>query len=359
MDALRLISVVLLLFQVLLPPLAAQENQPSRVWLLRDGSSMEGIFVRLMVDKLIIRKQVSGQAVEVPIPLDWLVPRSLEVAEAIQNGVSDKIINTVMMMEFTKIGGGTFQMGAPKDLPARQDVEPFHHVKLTQSYSIKQTEVTWAEWNAVRTLAQERGYTDLAEGRNGYHGDESGLHPVTEVSWWDAVKWCNAKSQIEGKTPAYHISADFSVKTILKTGSPPIHWKLDANGYRLPTEAEWEHAWHRRGRIKGKAEYVGWHCGNSNLNTHPVNSVPNTGYDSIHDLIGNVAEWCWDWKGPLTAFGHETDPRGPESGPHRVFRGGSFADHPWCCMPSYRGDFSPVAPRSCFVGFRPVYNTNR
>jgi formylglycine-generating enzyme required for sulfatase activity len=72
-------------------------------------------------------------------------------------------------------------------------------------------------------------------------------------------------------------------------------------------------------------------------------------------MLGNVAEWCWDWKAPVVPSSSNKDPRGPEAGLHRIFRGGSWADDKaLCCQGGYRGDFSPIIPRSVFVGFRPI-----
>jgi formylglycine-generating enzyme required for sulfatase activity len=337
--------------------LAAQGVQPVRTWVMLDGSKIEGAFVKLLPDKLLIREKGN----ETQIPRHWLSPSSLQIAEAIHDGMNAQLIDTVLRMEFVlvspaKFPANTFDMGAPKDVKARQELEPYHRVKIERGFFIKQTEVTWNEWNAVRSLAPGLGYTDLAPGRNGYQGDADGYHPVTEVSWWDAVKWCNLKSQLENKTPVYYTKEDFKPANVLTVGSGDIHMNPAANGYRLPTEAEWELSWHCGGSSPGFPKPDGWHCGNSNLNTHPVRTAPSATANRIHDLLGNVAEWCWDWKGPLTPSSHETDPRGPARGPHRVFRGGSWADHAWLCWPSYRGDYSPVAPRSCFVGFRPVRN---
>jgi formylglycine-generating enzyme required for sulfatase activity len=182
---------------------------------------------------------------------------------------------------------------------------------------------------------------------------------VTEITWWDAVKWCNALSQIDGRKPVYYTAPDFNARSILKEGTPPVHADWDADGYRLPTEAEWENAWWQHGFSRdGKfLEPDGWSHVDSGGNTHPVASRPSHTSKQLDDMLGNVAEWCWDWKAPLVRFKLETDPRGPAEGPHRVFRGGSWADHPVGCLRwSYRGDFSPVAPASYFVGFRPARN---
>jgi formylglycine-generating enzyme required for sulfatase activity len=343
-----------------LPLAAAPPAQPTRTWQMRDGTRMTGSFVRLLSDKLLIKDKDK----EVALSREWLTPNSLELAEALQGGIAEDLVETILMMEFSPVSAAifpsdTFDMGAPKENAYLQEYEPYRRVKITRPFLIKQTEVTWAEWNAVRTLGPGLGYEDLAEGRNGYQGDDSGLHPVTEVSWWDAVKWCNLKSQIENKTPVYYHSPDFNPANVLRTGNADIHLNPAANGYRLPTEAEWELAWHNGGWSNGFPLPDGWHVGNSNGNTHPVRSMASSTSNRIHDLLGNVAEWCWDWKGPLVPYSLETDPLGPAQGPHRVFRGGSFADHPSCCRPTYRGDFSPIAPRSRFVGFRPARNASK
>lgn len=358
----RLTALLLFITLVIDQPSAAQNVQSSRNWQMRDGSSIKGVFVKMPGDKLFIKVKERDKEQETIISQEWLTPQSLETAKALEGGMHDKLIDTILMMSFARVSpdifpARTFDMGAPKETTALQEYEPYHRVKITQDFYLKETEVTWTEWNAVRDLASDYGYTDIAPGRNGYQGDPSGTHPVTEVGWWDAVKWCNLKSQIENKTAVYFISADFDPKTILKTGTPEIHVNLKADGYRLPTEAEWEVAWHCGGRPpRTFPEPDGWHNQISVGNTHPVRTMASATSKPLHDMLGNVSEWCWDWKGPLVAFGHVIDPRGPDSGPHRIFRGGSWADHPACCRPTYRGDYSPIPPRSCFIGFRPARN---
>ncbi|MCB1132331.1 MAG: SUMF1/EgtB/PvdO family nonheme iron enzyme, partial [Verrucomicrobiae bacterium] len=168
-------------------------------------------------------------------------------------------------------------------------------------------------------------------------------------------KWCNLLSEIEGRKPVYHISKPIDKAQVLRTGEPDsitVDWASD--GYRLPTEAEWEYAWWASGRAPGHPEPDGWHLENSEQNTHPVGSRPSSSSKKLHDMTGNVAEWCWDWFGTVTPHGYDADPKGPDKGLHRVIRGGSWADHWMCCRGTYRGNFSPKMPRSVFTGFRPV-----
>jgi formylglycine-generating enzyme required for sulfatase activity len=173
------------------------------------------------------------------------------------------------------------------------------------------------------------GYTDLPVGRNGYNGSTN--HPATEVNWYDAVKWCNARSERDGLTPAYYTDNTFSA--VYQTGQldlAPDAVKWTANGYCLPTEAEWEFA--ARGGMKSQGyiysgsnnlDSVGWYVSNSSDNTHPV-STKGANELGIYDMSGNVMEWCWDWIGAYSSTA-QTDPKGPTSGYFRVYRGGSFS----------------------------------
>ena len=137
------------------------------------------------------------------------------------------------------------------------------------------------------------------------------------ISWYDAVEYCNWLSKKERLTPAYNISGK------------DVTWNRSANGYRLPTEGEWEYA--ARGGNKGMGyifagsndvDEVGWYYDNSGGKTHPVGwKKPNE--LGIYDMSGNVGEWVWDWYGSYS-YTSQTDPTGPYSGSDRVGRGGSW-----------------------------------
>ncbi|MFC4530476.1 formylglycine-generating enzyme family protein [Sphaerisporangium dianthi] len=139
--------------------------------------------------------------------------------------------------------------------------------------------------------------------------------PVEGVSWWDAVRFCNALSQSEGLTPAYRLQA----------GAEGVEWDASADGYRLPAEAEWEHACRAgtTGARYGELDEIAWHRGNSGERIHDVGGRrPNTW--GLFDMLGNVWEWCWDLYDPEVY------------GAYRVLRGGGWFDESWSCRASVR-----------------------
>jgi formylglycine-generating enzyme required for sulfatase activity len=201
------------------------------------------------------------------------------------------------------------------------------------SFRIGKYEVTWDEWQAVRTWALANGYTDLANIGAG----SASNHPVRHVNWYDVVKWCNAKSQMEGLTPVYQFSG-----AIYKTGQSEPTVNTAANGYRLPLEKEWE--WAALGGVYSKGfsysgsndiNAVAWYASNSGLDTKPA-GLKTANELMIFDMSGNVAEWCWGTANPRTS------PRG----------GG--------CLDSPIGNFTPGSlnpdVRALQFGFRVVRN---
>ncbi len=154
--------------------------------------------------------------------------------------------------------------------------------------------------------------------------------PVEGVSWWDALRFCNALSRQERLTPAYHLHPD----------GEGIEWDTSADGYRLPTEGEWEHACRAgtTGPRYGPLEDVAWHRGNSQERLRPVGGKrPNPW--GLHDMLGNVWEWCWD------VYDAEV------YGSYRVLRGGGWFDEHWSCRASVRRRSHPTF-RIDDVGFR-------
>jgi formylglycine-generating enzyme required for sulfatase activity len=204
---------------------------------------------------------------------------------------------------------------------------------------------------------------------------------VQTVNWYDVVKWSNARSQQASLTPVYYTDAD--LKQVYTNGdTDAVYANWSANGYRLPTEAEWEKA--ARGGLSGQrfpwgdtisesqANYVGctncyfYDLGpngfNSNFDTggnpftSPVGYFAPNGY-GLYDMAGNVFEWCWDWYGTPYGQPATTNPTGPASGSDRVLRGGRWSDDASAARSAFRGATSP-ADDSGPVGVRCVRGDN-
>ena len=186
--------------------------------------------------------------------------------------------------EMIKVEGGS--------LPRDSQV-PNRSVK---TFEIGKYEVTWGEWQKVRDWALSNGYNFRGDGAG-----SSDNHPVTHVSWYDVVKWCNAKSEMERLEPVYQVRGDvYKSGAFGKEGSDLVKKKAGTKGYRLPTDAEWEWA-ARGGKKSNKYTYagsndlnaVGWSKDNSGGKPHPVGQKqPNE--LGIYDMSGNVLEWCED-----------------------------------------------------------------
>lgn len=159
--------------------------------------------------------------------------------------------------------------------------------------------------------------------------------PVEGVSWWDTTQFCNALSQREGLVPAYQLHTD----------AETAEWDASADGYRLPTEAEWEHACRAgtTGPRYGQLDEVAWYQGNSDGQIHPVGGKQPNAW-GLYDMLGNVWDWCWD------VYDAEV------YGPYRVLRGGGWADEHWSCRASVRRRSHPSF-RIDDVGFRIARST--
>jgi formylglycine-generating enzyme required for sulfatase activity len=276
--------------------------------------------------------------------------------------------------EMILVEGGSFFMG---DTVRDADEKPIHRVTLSSFYMAK-TETTVAQF---KTFADATGYlTDAESGEGSYvwdslgwhkregvnwrHGERGQLLPasdynraVTHVTWGDAAHYCNWLSEQAGLKKVY----DFQKDT--------LKIDLSANGYRLPTEAEWEYA--ARGELlspleggkggekalyagEGNISGLGWYSGNANRHVHPVGlKKPNA--LGIFDLTGNVWEWCHDWydKNYYTKTRNAENPPGPTSGEYRSLRGGSWNNSGKHCRVASRSSRYPDF-RDGSVGFRVV-----
>ena len=210
--------------------------------------------------------------------------------------------------DFVLVEGGTFSMGASDSDELDEDQyyeRPCHKVTVSSFYMCKH-EVTQKEWNEL----MDENYT-LTK------GDDL---PVC-CYWIDAVEYCNRRSVKEGLTPCY-------------SGDLDSGYKCDfyADGYRLPTEAEWEFAARGGNYSKGylysgsnSLNEISWNLNNSGERLHPVmTKKPNE--LGIYDMTGNVSEYCWDWYGDYSESA-QTDPHGAASGTHRICRGGGHGTY--------------------------------
>ncbi len=246
------------------------------------------------------------------------------------------------------VGGGSFTANT-----TRVDMSGF---------SIDKCEVTYELWTAVKTWGAAHGYTDLYAGYNGVSPVGSN-NPVTGVSWYDIVKWCNARSEKDGLAPVYYTKSADTPPYVTRSGdSFDLLPDWTANGYRLPTEAEWEFAAgggaNSHGYIYSGSNSVGdvaWYDGNSGSATHTVGGK-SANELGIYDMSGNVLEWCWDWYDDTDAYpvGGTTDPKGPTAAQrYRVVRGGSFYHDGSHCRSAVRSVDDPTVRRG-LNGFRCV-----
>lgn len=224
-------------------------------------------------------------------------------------------------MNFVAINAGSFTMG---DADGYSWERPTRMVSIGNSFYMGKHEVTQAQYQKIMGTNPSNFTTD------------DNL-PVELVSWYDAVSFCNRLSTDQGLTPCY---TDSSGSNIIDSGDT-VNCNWSANGYRLPTEAEWEFCCragtttdHSCGDTFDGA--YGWYYENSFAATHIVGTkLPNPW--GLYDMHGNVAEWCWDWFGEdYYSQGENSDPRGPSGGLGRVFRGGGFGVGALALRSAYR-----------------------
>jgi formylglycine-generating enzyme required for sulfatase activity len=236
---------------------------------------------------------------------------SILTAAAVPVNPSPNVSNNMV-----RIQGGTFTMGSPASEVDRQingQDETQHRVTVS-SFSIGKYEVTQREYVSL-----------MGTNPSKFKGDN---RPVEMVTWYDAVNYCNALSRKEGLTPAYTVSGT------------NVTWNRSANGYRLPTEAEWEYAC-RAGTTtpyssESSIDDIGWYKNNSGSTTHPVGTKQANAW-GLYDMHGNVWEWCWDlFRGDL-----------------RRSRSGSWYNYADRLRSASRGGASPSI-QTDYTGFRIV-----
>ena len=283
----------------------------------------------------------------------------------------------------TLIPGGSFTMGDSMGdgivfaTPTNIDLSSFY---------MDTNLVTDSQWQSVFAYATNDGYSfdDAGTGKN-----NAANQPIQTINWYDAVKWCNARSQKAGLIPVYY--TDVGQTQIYTNGdTDSVYPNWTANGYQLPTEAQWEKA--ARGGVTGlrfpwgntisesQANYygdttnllnyyddtsfdLGPNGDNTNFDsgaepyTSPVGYFPANGY-GLYDMAGNLQEWCWDWYGPSYGLPSTNNPTGPASGAYdgfRVTRGGFWGFPAFAARCAYRSQNGPSSPGNN-TGLRCVKN---
>ena len=255
----------------------------------------------------------------------------IEVKPAVKPPIIIPKLNVPDHMVLVK--GGTYQIG---DANGESDEEPLHPVTLSDFLTAKYP-LTFEEYDAFCEATGRKLPKDSGWGR--------GKRPAINVSWFDAIDYCNWRSQEEGLSPVYQVNKE------------QVNPNWQANGYRLPTGAEWEYAARGGQQSQGfiyagsnNLDEVAWYDDNSGGKTHLV-GLKKANELGIYDMSGNVLEWCWDWYAYVPNDTH--NPQGPNTGTFRVNRGGSWLFVDICAQVRYRSDMCDD-PNDCRndIGFR-------
>ncbi len=280
----------------------------------------------------------------------------------------DTYTSATIGYELRPIPAGTFKMGTPASQANRSEDETQHDVTLTHAYLMGTTEVTQAQWEKLTG-------TNPSEADDGRMSLLNPSYPVQNVSWCDAVVFANKLSEKDGLSSVYVVPAGMTYGLgyhACNELAPQVMAKSGADGYRLPTEAEWE-------RAAGGGSTDTWSgvnreadlCGVANVAdataTPTETSESTVACDDHHaalaqvgsyapnafgmkDMTGNVYEWTWDTYGDYPS-GPVTDPQGASDGPYRVDRGGSSGSTAFGARIAHRDKFKP-GERFYFVGLR-------
>ena len=265
----------------------------------------------------------------------WRIPKT--VSNQCLARVTAKAGTGIYDTNMVLIPAGTFDMGG-----TYSDEVPMHSVTITRDFLMGKYEITQKLYEEV-----------MGTNPSNIKGENL---PVETVTWKNAVEFCNKMSERDSLAPCYTING------------ADVQCNWDANGYRLPTEAEWEYACKARtitdfysgslvnylcAQVDANLDKIGWYCGNSERTTHDVGQKERNAF-GLFDMSGNVWEFCWDWWG-IYPSSSATDPKGASSGPYRIARGGSWSKEANYCSSSFRGIGFGINQRND-IGFRIVRN---
>ena len=298
---------------------------------------------------------------------------------AVENGDAEirrrcrRLIRTIMLgsrissstkMQFELVDAGEFEMGSPTTEKGRRPDEVLHKLRISRPFLLGKYEVTQSEYQQVMNN-NPSWFAKAGKGQEKIATQEPRRFPVENLTWYDALEFCNRLSKLDAYEAYYDLDDVKREADSIKSANVTLR---RGNGYRLPTEAEWEFAC-RAGTMQ-PFHFGRWNSGReANLKAGPA-----TGYGAptrlpplertttvgsyaanplgICDMHGNVAEWCWDWYGKDYYRNSPTrDPEGPHSGHHRTLRGGSWLVNEESCRSASRFWLSPDEG-NYYTGFR-------
>ena len=265
-----------------------------------------------------------------------------------------------------------------------ENTQSYTATRFVAPFLVNAYETTYNLWYIVRIYAEQNGYAFANPGQEGSSGkrgalptSEGGFLPVTMINWHDAVVWCNALSEMSGKSPCYKLDGKILRDSTDTAALDRASCDWSADGYRLPTETEWEYAARKTPKgfqngalASGQTDDsvlegdVAWFDENANQarvvgtagtvfekEAPPAPGSGRANAAGLYDMSGNVLEFCWDWLDDYKETKGVERAAGPDYGKERVCRGGSWSPYTGFI---YCGDRYGYDPNECydFLGFR-------